>query len=256
MDEARDVESRFGPQSLRFIQLCDIFGREVLERVLARPGWAERYPQVLASIRSSDPLVRDRAIVPAEMVRELAQRCDLDSDLYADGDTLLVVPPGKAPTRVVFRENEPTQVEGIAVIEGAVQLTPAAAIEEFGVDALWLAFEYGFSRRGEQALGYRRNLPPEPRHVAFVEVASSGPVRCGSCAADWSAGLFGADCPECGGGALETPCRLCGGRCGGTWRKAIVDTPDFGQAHWSGTCLLPPEEQEALYGEPRDPSPS
>lgn len=63
---------------------------------------------------------------------------------------------------------------------------------------------------------------------------------CCTCGADWKAGAFGPDCPECGGGALERPCMRCGGRCGAVWRRAVMDSQDEGLAHWVGSCRLPP----------------
>ena len=71
-------------------------------------------------------------------------------------------------------------------------------------------------------------------------------ARCLSCGASWSAGQWTDGCEECGGGALEIPCLLCGGRCGSTWRKAVMDSNDFGMNHWCGQCLLPKDEQKRL----------
>jgi hypothetical protein len=65
------------------------------------------------------------------------------------------------------------------------------------------------------------------------------PAACTTCGADWSEGRFGAECVECGGGALERACVLCGGRCGQTWRRAVTDSHDFREAHWHGRCALP-----------------
>jgi len=70
--------------------------------------------------------------------------------------------------------------------------------------------------------------------------------HCLTCGANWSAGDWTRDCKECGGGALGTPCLVCGGRCGSTWDKAVLDTIDSSLAHWSGVCNLPKEEQQAI----------
>lgn len=62
------------------------------------------------------------------------------------------------------------------------------------------------------------------------------PIRCTTCGADWSAGAHSTDCVECGGGALTTPCPYCDGYCGATWRRAVLDSQDAGEAHWLGQC--------------------
>ena len=70
---------------------------------------------------------------------------------------------------------------------------------------------------------------------------------CISCGADWSQGEFSADCPQCGGGALERACPVCGGRCGRMWMRAVLDSQESNMAHWIGSCGLPAEEQRALF---------
>jgi hypothetical protein len=62
--------------------------------------------------------------------------------------------------------------------------------------------------------------------------------HCWTCGADWTAGASTAECPECGGGALEIPCPCCRGRCGRKWKKAVMDSNDFATAHWHGRCGL------------------
>jgi hypothetical protein len=64
-------------------------------------------------------------------------------------------------------------------------------------------------------------------------------ARCYSCGADWSAGQFSADCPECGGGAMTRSCIYCGGGCGAVMERAVSDSNDSGLGHWAGRCLLP-----------------
>ena len=67
---------------------------------------------------------------------------------------------------------------------------------------------------------------------------------CTTCNANWSEGKFSADCPECGGGAMERNCFICSGRCDGIYTRAVIDSWDSGEAHWIGSCRLPPEEKE------------
>ena len=76
-------------------------------------------------------------------------------------------------------------------------------------------------------------------------------ARCTSCGANWTEGQWTAGCGECGGGALEQPCLICGGRCGATWRRAVLDSNDFRCGHWHGACGLPEEEKERLLAEAR-----
>ncbi len=71
-------------------------------------------------------------------------------------------------------------------------------------------------------------------------------MQCTNCGADWSRGQFGEECPQCGGGALERSCLVCRGRCGATWKRAVLDSQDENEAHWIGGCGLPQDEQIEL----------
>ena len=68
-------------------------------------------------------------------------------------------------------------------------------------------------------------------------------ATCLSCGARWSDGRFSAQCAECGGGAMEAPCLVCGGRCGEKWLRDVSDSNDSHRGHWAGRCGLPPEQQ-------------
>lgn len=59
---------------------------------------------------------------------------------------------------------------------------------------------------------------------------------CVTCGAAWSLGEWSADCAECAGGALKRACPVRAGRCGAVWRRAIMDSRDFGIGHWLGPC--------------------
>ena len=61
-------------------------------------------------------------------------------------------------------------------------------------------------------------------------------ILCSSCGADWSRGTFSQHCRECGGGALEHACLVCGGQCGQQWQRAVIDSRDEHEAHWIGAC--------------------
>ena len=67
---------------------------------------------------------------------------------------------------------------------------------------------------------------------------------CTSCGANWTEGEYSDDCRECGGGAMERSCILCGGRCGSIFKRAVIDSMDTGEAHWVGSCKLPPGENK------------
>jgi hypothetical protein len=71
-------------------------------------------------------------------------------------------------------------------------------------------------------------------------------VSCTSCGADWSEGDFSPKCAQCGGGALDVLCLVCGGKCGARWQRAIIDSQDEDLANWFGTCALPKQEQRDL----------
>lgn len=61
---------------------------------------------------------------------------------------------------------------------------------------------------------------------------------CISCGAHWSAGEYLEDCEECGGGAMERSCVVCGGECGKKWSRAPIDSQDNHEAHWIGSCAM------------------
>jgi len=69
---------------------------------------------------------------------------------------------------------------------------------------------------------------------------------CTSCGANWSTGAFGDSCEECGGGAMERPCIVCGGRCGEISTRAPIDSNDAKVAHWLCRCALPAAEQQSI----------
>jgi hypothetical protein len=48
---------------------------------------------------------------------------------------------------------------------------------------------------------------------------------------------------------MERGCFVCGGRCGAVWTRAPIDSNDFGEGHWAGTCLLSKDEQARIMGE-------
>lgn len=61
---------------------------------------------------------------------------------------------------------------------------------------------------------------------------------CLTCGAKWSRGEVTEGCKECGGAAMEVDCMLCGGKCGSKWQRMVMDSNDFGVAHWGGACAL------------------
>lgn len=99
--------------------------------------------------------------------------------------------------------------------------------------AIWLAQEDEIvaRRNGEEVDFF---AAPE-RNISPSQIAQS--AVCASCGADWALGQFTAGCQVCGNHALERPCLKCGGQCGATWRRAVSDSNDSGEAHWIGQCL-------------------
>ena len=73
--------------------------------------------------------------------------------------------------------------------------------------------------------------------------------QCSSCGANWTEDEYSNDCTECGGGAMERNCILCGGRCGSVYKRAVFDSWDTKEAHWMGGCELPPAEQQKYIQE-------
>lgn len=66
--------------------------------------------------------------------------------------------------------------------------------------------------------------------------SSQDPIVCLTCGAVWTEGNFSDNCEECGGGAMENTCLLCGGICGKTWSRMVIDSHDSHTAHWLGGC--------------------
>ena len=71
-------------------------------------------------------------------------------------------------------------------------------------------------------------------------------TSCMDCRADWESGDHTEGCEQCGGGAMDIACLICGGRCGSRWKRMVMDSRDFNQAHWLGGCKLPADEQRSL----------
>jgi hypothetical protein len=74
-------------------------------------------------------------------------------------------------------------------------------------------------------------------------------TTCMDCGANWQAGAHTEGCEQCGGGALDIACLICGGRCGARWKRQVMDSRDSGVAHWMGGCKLPSDEQRRLMAE-------
>jgi hypothetical protein len=70
--------------------------------------------------------------------------------------------------------------------------------------------------------------------------------NCLTCGANWSKGDWTEGCGECGGGALQIACFVCGGRCGIMWNRAVMDSNDSAIGHWHGQCNLPEGERKKL----------
>ena len=66
---------------------------------------------------------------------------------------------------------------------------------------------------------------------------------CTNCGANWSRGEYSEECEQCGGGSMTRSCVFCGGKCGGTSKRMVMDSWDFNSAHWLIECKLPPDEQ-------------
>ena len=143
---------------LRYFQAYQLFNRDQLDAVLNQPQWAAKYPEVVKDWKSGDKLVSSRVFLPAEIILTLAREADCVGDLYADADgqTLHMVTPGTTPFRFFKDANGKTVVEDIP---GATKLSTEQALRDYGADAVWLAQEYGKSRRGERDTRFQGKLP-------------------------------------------------------------------------------------------------
>ena len=67
--------------------------------------------------------------------------------------------------------------------------------------------------------------------------------QCSSCGANWTNYEYSNDCMECGCGAMERSCIICGGHCGSVYKRSIIDSWDTKEAQWIGSCNLSVAEQ-------------
>ncbi len=92
--------------------------------------------------------------------------------------------------------------------------------------------------------------PPDPPSLPGIpqpgSASNANDIRCRSCHVLWSQDQWTKDCPECGGAAMEIACLICGGKCGRTWKRMLMDSWDESQAHWLGGCGLPEDEQKQI----------
>ncbi len=147
--------------TLRHFQLVEIFEEEALEAVLDRPEWAVRHPGFARQWGSDEPLVWSGVIVPAEILRVLVRECPCRLHLWADRDgvTLHLGGAERPPFRV---HRDAAGGDVMKPLADAIKLTTESAFEVYGADAVWLALEYGRSRKGEMDLRFRetsRTLP-------------------------------------------------------------------------------------------------
>lgn len=69
--------------------------------------------------------------------------------------------------------------------------------------------------------------------------------HCGTCRANWTQGEWTDGCAQCGGGAMSVPCLQCSGECGRQWHRQLMESWDFGIAHWMGGCGLISEQSSS-----------
>ncbi len=72
-------------------------------------------------------------------------------------------------------------------------------------------------------------------------------ASCSDCGSDWGAGQHGGPaCAQCGDAAISTPCVVCRGVCGRVWTRNVAMSQAFREAHFDGSCGLPPDQQQLL----------
>ena len=75
---------------------------------------------------------------------------------------------------------------------------------------------------------------------------------CGEC---WYDTKSTPGCRECEGFPMTRPCPICNGQCNEIWSRNVKLSHSYHEAHWEGTCKLPPELQQAfMYRKFIDPS--
>lgn len=136
-------------QSLYCFQINQLFEMGDVETLLNQPQWEAQYPELIRAWRSIDKIISSRVLLPGTIVHAIAQSCTCVGDFFADpdGQTLHIVKRGKRPTKFYLDGNKKMVVEEIV---GATELSVEQAVADYGADAVWLAQEYGKSRRGER----------------------------------------------------------------------------------------------------------
>jgi hypothetical protein len=138
-------------------QVYDLFNKEDVEAFIDQSKWETLYPDFMKAWRSPDVLTSERSLFPEEILLAIARNCLCIGDFFADpdGQTLHIVGHGKRPFRFYKNESGKTIVEEIA---GATKISTEQAIIDYGPDAVWIAQEYGRSRRGEIEDKYRNMI--------------------------------------------------------------------------------------------------
>src|SRR5258708_6010256 len=151
-----------GSLALHYFQVYHLFDHAEIDALLNQPRWATRYLDVINEWKSSDNLKSSRVRLPSEIVLQMAKECTCVGDLYADadGERLYIVTHDTRPFRSYKDSQGKVRVEYISDV---VKLSVAEAFLKYGADAVWLAEEYGSSRRGEKDNRFGKDWPPEPK---------------------------------------------------------------------------------------------
>ena len=139
---------------LFYFQLRDIFNGAELDEKLNEGILDSGYPELVQVWSASDPLSCGRVLFPKGAIDVIAQRCAAVGDFFAgpDGEILYISAHGKMPLRFSVDCYGKMRFDNVV---GARKLTVLQAINEYGADAVWLACEYGESRRGQREDKFR-----------------------------------------------------------------------------------------------------
>ncbi|PVD32222.1 hypothetical protein C0Q70_07654 [Pomacea canaliculata] len=108
------------------------------------------------------------------------------------------------------------------------------------------AMEVASSATEQEGLQGRGIPTDEVEQIMQSEAYQRRIATCHLCGQCWYDNKFRVGCHECGGFPLQRACPVCDGQCGSQWTRNIKLSHSFHEAHWDGSCALPPEVQHAF----------
>ncbi len=125
----------------RYWQAVVAFGENAVRDVLYQSIWADKYPELIQTIKQGNDQGRVKIILPTEIVREIARSKKCENEFYADPDGLRLY---GVPIKV--RCAEPSSVEAA----GFRKVPIHEALERYGAYCLFKACDSSYGYKGER----------------------------------------------------------------------------------------------------------